>query len=115
MTKGTLTTKDGSNTLKVVDVERAVTIDYWFATPVGDDHGQRSFSMSNWTFTEDKPTAYEVIKAMKPGTVFAGPAGGSTRYIRLDGDYYYSTYSHQVNKLDERSFVPTVEFREVEL
>ena len=68
MTKGTLTTKDGSNTLKV-ELDNRGGASVWYRVRIEGEPIWRYFYSEVWTF----------------------------------------------NKLDENSFLPYVEFREVEL
>jgi len=117
MTKGKLINKTTGDTLTVETNKGHIqAADVFIVNVVGDTRfNVRHFSKREWDFIEDKPTAYEVIKAMKPGTVFAGAGVGATRYIRLDEDYYYSTFSNAVSQLTEHSFGSRFEAHEVEL
>lgn len=103
---GRITTKDGKNTLTGEYYE--FPFSFYFYTD-----GQTKvayFMKSEWDFEEIKPTPYEVIKAMKPGTVFrqAGKPG-ALPFIRLTGDMYWSTLGNKAYPLTADEFRLDVE------
>ena len=87
MTHGRITTKDGKNTL--TGEFKALTGKYGDFRPDGTDNWMAVLK-SEWNFVEDKPSAYEQIEAMEPGTIFEAQWG--TQYIKLTDSQVWSMY-----------------------
>lgn len=96
MTNGTLTTKDGSNTLKVTLVETQTIrygTRYWRVVIIGDDGSPVYFRKECWDFIPDVPTLREQVEELAVGTRYRIGADGAYIWTKISDNLvaYYLT------------------------
>lgn len=103
MTNGTLTTKDGSNTLKVKDVETYnARWSYWSARILGGGGDAMLFIKDHWDFTPDVPSLHEQVQALPVGTRYKIGNHGAYTWTKISARLvaYYLTENPMVNGVE---------------
>ena len=120
MTKGKLVNKKTGDTLTVelLDIEKDGDLELFYYTRIDGDQGARYFGSENWTFEEHKPSTYERVFAMKPGTIFTVTWNDDSpdyRYIKLFDEQVWSDFIQEAFVNDESEWGTEVyEVKEVE-